>query len=107
MKKLPLLFLSLLLAVSYSHVIAQALRDPTRPQTGGSSKALGKTTPAPPPMPRLQMVLIGTERSTVVIDGEVLQVGEMFNGMQIETILPDAVVVKTRKGLRTLPLYVP
>ena len=107
MKKLPSFFLSLLLALSCCPAVTQALHDPTRPQTGGGSKAVVKAVPAQPPLPRLQMVLIGAERSTVVIDGEVLQVGEMFNGMQIEKILPDAVVVKTRKGLRTLPLYLP
>lgn len=107
MKKLPTLFLSLLLTLTCSHVFAQALHDPTRPQNGSGNKAVVRAVPAPPPMPRLQMVLIGAGRSTVVIDGEVLQLGEMFNNMQIETILPDAVVVKTRKGLRTLPLYVP
>ena len=107
MKKLSLFFLSLLFVLNGTHVAAQALHDPTRPQTGGSGKAVVSAAPSPPPLPRLQMVLIGAERSTVVIDGEVLQVGELFNGMQIQTILPDAVVVKTRKGLRTLPLYVP
>jgi hypothetical protein len=88
MKKLPSFFLSLLLALSCCPAVTQALHDPTRPQTGGGSKAVVKAVPAQPPLPRLQMVLIGAERSTVVIDGEVLQVGEMFNGMQIETILP-------------------
>ncbi len=113
MKKLPYRFLYLLLALNCSHVDAQVLHDPTRPQIGNRVKAAASgvaavtAVPAPPPLPRLQMVLIGAERSTVVIDDEVLQVGELFNGMQVEKILPDAVVVKTRKGLRTLPLYLP
>jgi len=103
MKPHKLFFISLLLVEITS---AQGLRDPTRPLTasGNSNTA---APPAPPPMPQLQMILIGAQRSKVVIDGEVLEEGDLFKGMRIEAIRPDAVVLKTRKGLRTLPLLVP
>lgn len=105
MKVRILFFFSLLLSANAS---AQSLRDPTRPLTGSSGKAtVTAVTPAPPPpMPQLQMVLIGAQRSKAVIDGELLEVGDLVNGMRIEAIRPDAVVLKTRRGLRTLPLLV-
>lgn len=113
MKKLPHFFYALLIVLPLFTVAAQGLRDPTKPQIGNGAKAIAPAlsvmpvVPVVPPMPRLQMVLIGAERSAVVIDGEVLQTGDLFKEMRVEAIRPDAVVLKTRKGLRTLPLYVP
>lgn len=104
MKPWKLFFISLLLLEIAS---AQILRDPTRPLTAaGNSISKVPVVPAPP-MPQLQMVLIGAQRSKAVIDGELLEEGDLFKGMRIEAIRPDAVVLKTRKGLRTLPLLVP
>lgn len=116
MKKLPHFFYTLLIVLPLFTVAAQGLHDPTKPQIGNGAKAIAPAlsvmpvvpvVPVVPPMPRLQMVLIGAERSAVVIDGEVLQTGDLFKEMRVEAIRPDAVVLKTRKGLRTLPLYVP
>lgn len=102
MNSLILFFIGLLLV---AQVNAQGLHDPTRPLTGNSKAAIAVQVQQPP-MPQLQMILIGSERSKAVIDGELLEVGDLFKGMRIEAIRPDAVVLKTRKGLRTLPLLV-
>lgn len=97
----------LIIALSVAQASAQGLRDPTRPLTASSnSKAVtgAAVRVQAPALPQLQMILIGAERSKAVIDGELVEVGELFKGMRIEAIRPDAVVLKTRKGLRTLPL---
>jgi hypothetical protein len=94
------------------HAGAEALRDPTRPLAGSSARArqtaAGAVTPKPVAvaLPQLQLVLIGPERSVVVIDGELLTKGQSFNGLEIMQILPEAVVLKAANGLRTLPLAV-
>lgn len=101
MKSLILFFISVLAA----NTSAQGLRDPTRPLTGSSNSKTAVAAQVPA-LPQLQMVLIGAQRSKAVIDGELLEVGDLFKGMRIEAIRPDAVVLKTGKGLRTLPLLV-
>lgn len=95
------------MALAQTTASAEALRDPTRPQTGvwhaqGAAKS-GLVKPAPS-LPQLQLVLIGPSRRFVVIDGQLLKTGEFFKGLQITEILPQAVILRTVKGLRTLPL---
>ena len=105
-----LLSVSMLLACATAN--AESLRDPTRPLAGSSARtrqpAAGNVIPKPAAvaLPQLQLVLIGPERSVVVIDGELLTTGQSFHGLEIMQILPQAVVLKAANGLRTLPLAV-
>ncbi len=86
---------------------AEILHDPTRPQTAApAAQAAVKAglRKAAPSLPQLQLVLIAQSRRYVVIDGQLLKTGEFFKGLQITEILPQAVILRTVHGLRTLPL---
>lgn len=88
------------------------LRDPTRPlaTTSGqatrapSSAAASLAHPAELLLPRLQLVLTSNDRRYAVIDGELLAEGDSFNGMRLQKIQNEAVIIATPNGPRTLPL---
>ena len=84
---------------------AQPLRDPTRPPPGAFavSKAGGK--PVARKSMTLQTVLISPERSTVVISGRVMSLGDTMDGYRLVKIREAEVVMKGSKGTRTLRLY--
>jgi hypothetical protein len=104
-----LLLISLLLC-ELAQATNAALRDPTRPltvsrrQTSTLESAKASTRPA---VPQLQLVLISTDRRYVVIDGELLTLGDSVRGLPLISISEDAVVLKTPSGPRTLPLSTP
>jgi len=108
------LLLTFVLMTSGSTVCAKPLRDPTRPlasSDAGRTNASATPRAVPPKpavlMPQLQMVLIGPNRRTVVIDGVLLSEGDDFNGLRVIEIRPDGVVLQAASGLRLLPLLTP
>ncbi len=93
---------SILLAPLLFHLLAPtlaqaALRDPTRPLLLKPALTL----------PRLQLILIGADRRTAVIDGQIMQEGAQWKGLRLTDIQIDAVVLHTPDGPRRLMLDIP
>jgi hypothetical protein len=96
-----------LMLCDMAQATSAVLHDPTRPlavsrrmpstnATARDSAALAE--------PQLQLVLIGADRRYVVIDGELLTIGDSVRGLPLMNISEDAAVLKTPNGPRTLPL---
>lgn len=104
------LSLMLLLILSADALAAtdKPLRDPTRPLAATTRHAMSATTsltpPAPPALPRLQLVLTANNRRYAVIDDELLSEGDSVKGMRVQKIQSEAVILNTLNGPRTLPL---
>ena len=58
-------------------------------------------------LPRLQLILIGADRRTAVIDGQIMQEGAQWKGLRLTDIQIDAVVLHTPDGPRRLMLDIP
>ncbi len=108
---------SILLAPLLFHLLAPtlvqaALRDPTRPLllNPAHSRSVIQKSAAPKPaltLPRLQLILIGADRRTAVIDGQIMQEGAQWKGLRLTDIQIDAVVLHTPDGPRRLMLDIP
>ncbi len=70
----------------------RTLRDPTRPD-GFAQSLTGVSGKTMVSLPRLSSVLIGDERRLAVIDGRVMAVGDVSNGIRVRSINRDRVVV--------------
>ena len=70
----------------------EKLRDPTRPERFAEpvSGFVGKKKVT---LPRLSSVLIGDDRRLAVIDGELMAEGDVSNGLRVQRIISDRVVV--------------
>lgn len=69
------------------------LTDPTQPNWFGLSKAKSK-----PKGPVLNSLVTGTKRRIAVINGELMREGDSRNGITIEEILADRVLITTSAG---------
>lgn len=107
--KTTLFLIAVLLSTSVQG--AGKLRDPTRPlATTGRALVTGPASGQPTEpiaVPELQLVLVGSARRYAVIDGELLAEGDAIRGLTLLQISNHAVVIKTPKGPRTLPLSSP
>jgi MSHA biogenesis protein MshK len=90
------------LIVSASDALAEELRDPTRPPTMALSGGLEQVDKG---APILQSVLIGPERRSAIIDGQVFQVGARVGDARLERIEEDRVVLRSGANFTTLPLF--
>lgn len=91
---------ALLVAASAAH--GQALRDPTRPPGPGARTATGKAEQSGY---NLQSVLISPERRYAIINGEIVPIGGSVGGAELVAVAPERVTLRTRDGLREVPLF--
>ncbi|HXA47765.1 MAG TPA: MSHA biogenesis protein MshK [Burkholderiaceae bacterium] len=83
-------------------VMAEELRDPTRPPVGIGQTPADAGVPAEP---ELQSILISPSRRIAIISGKTVQVGDKFGDARVAAINSSEVVLKTGKNLRVLKLY--
>jgi len=98
--------LGLALASFMSVTAAQPLRDPTRPPGDAVVNTVAGTNASRARSGMvLQTVLISTDRTTAVISGRVVSVGDTISGLKLVEIREGEVVLKGSKGSRTLRLF--
>ncbi|MGM0769342.1 MAG: hypothetical protein ACQEV6_15080 [Pseudomonadota bacterium] len=90
--------IALLLVFGASPVIA--LQDPTRPPDFHSAPAQA----APQKALTVGSILIGEQRRTAVINGELRSEGQRFDGVRVQRIYPDRVQVLDQGQVRILRL---
>jgi MSHA biogenesis protein MshK len=96
------ILLALTGAAFASTVLAQTLRDPTRPPftpARGSASAVTQTGWT------LQSVLISPERRYAIINGEIVPLGGSVAGAELVAIAEERVTLRTADGLRVVPLF--
>ena len=88
---------------------AQTLPDPTRPPPEALAPAAGDAPHmAPRSGPQLQSVLIGTSgREVAVIDGQVVRLGEKFDGALLVKVSKNEVVLRRGAEVQVLTLVPP
>ena len=100
------LWLIVLLSGVASIAVAQggAFVDPMRPSQGPSmtSKSIKNETRNSAKPLQLQAVLVSKERSVAVINGQLLQQGELIDGYKVIRISSDTVILQGKSGKRTL-----
>lgn len=90
---------------------AETLINPTRPPAEWQAA----TQPAASPVPgavipeteakqSMQMLVVGKSRSFAVIDGQIIKVGDTYNGASVLGIRRDGLVLQDEDGSRTLKL---
>lgn len=120
-----------LLALSWCGMAwSQAMTDPTRPapallaappQVPGALTVEQDTSPTLQQLPAarlkrtsrltvdtsptLQLLLIGRSRKYAIIDGQLFQPGDTYNGYTLVAIKPDRVVLQSNDTLRTLKMH--
>jgi hypothetical protein len=72
--------------------------DEAKPATGNNPK----TTAQPPP--QVQMVAIGEQQRSALVNNRLVQEGELLHGRRILKIVPAGVWIKMENGPRLLPL---
>lgn len=77
--------------------------DPTRPPTGQVASPENQTRGAGAD-PELQSILIGGGRRLALIGGKAYRVGERLDGLTVQNIFRDRVVLQGEGGTRTLRL---
>lgn len=85
-----------------STVLAQALRDPTRPPAAATKAMAGKREQSGW---ILQSVLISPERRYAIINDEVVALGGSIAGAELIAVAAERVTLRTREGLRVLHLF--
>ena len=91
--------LSLLFACG---ALAEEVRDPTRPPAIALS---GTVEPLELGAPMLQSVLVGPERRSAIINGQVLQVGARVGDARLVKIEEDRVILSSGGMISTLYLF--
>lgn len=83
---------------------ALALVDPTQPETYVEPKI--KTVKMKKRLVGLQLesILIAADRKIAAVNGKLYQVGDKLSGLTVKEINADHIVLKSKKGLRTLKL---
>lgn len=79
------------------------LKDPTSPYTRGVNEAGNKDKQT---KPKLTSILFSTDRKLAVVNGKFMSEGESHNGVMLEKIHADSVLVRTNEGLAWLHLGV-
>ncbi len=98
------LIAALLMGLSASPAVAQALSDPTRPPAAPAAspdEGLNETAKG---ALRLQSVLISPGRRVAVIDGRLVQLGERIGDATLVAISESQVVLQRAGGRETLKL---
>jgi len=91
------------IALSMGSLCAQVeLHDPTRPPSNLSAIANGAFEKAS--TENIQMLLIGRDRSFVMMDGVVVKPGEMFNQWQLVSIGHQSVVMRNASVTQEISL---
>ena len=101
MRSAPIL-LAVICTAAASTVVAQALRDPTRPRAASAKEMTGRTGQSGW---ILQSVLISPERRYAIINGEVVAVGGSIAGAELVAVAAERVTLRTAEGLRVVHLY--
>lgn len=111
MDRLVKLEVGLVLALACAAGALAQVADPTLPPPGLDALAAGaEATPAAPPGPELQSILVSREaggRRIAVISGEMVRQGGRFQGAVVESVGADRVVLRRGKARETLRLYLP
>lgn len=100
------LMVVVLMLSGYSYdLLAQQLRDPTRPPAGlvqavGDGEISVKHSGL-----NLQSILIAPDRRSAIIDGQLLGVGQKVSGFKVVSIEDGAVILRGAQGTRRLQLF--
>ncbi len=98
-----------LLALSWCGLAwSQAMMDPTQPAPAwlaAQPQVSGALAVEPDTSPTLQLLLTGPSRKYAIIDGQIVQPGDTYNGSTLVAIEPDAVVLQNDDTLQTLKMY--
>lgn len=79
--------------------LTSALGSAFRPQAGAEAPAAGPAGPAGANLPGLRIVVSGASRSVASIDGQMVHVGDVVNGMRVTRIDPQGVVLIGEGGV--------
>lgn len=91
---------------------AQALTDPTRPplelmRPAVIDPATGAMAGAAPPRPRLESILLSSERKGAIINGRYVPLGGAYGKAMLVSISATEVTLKTDQKLEVIQLYPP
>ncbi len=98
------LWLTLCLVGTMHGVLAQELRDPTRPPTMGQLQSGGVNTAASG-LPQLQSVRISANRASAIISGQQVRVGDQLGDNRVTTISENEVTLRGPSGVQVLKLF--
>ena len=88
---------------------AQALTDPTRPplelMRAAAAKAGGLAADAEPPRPRLEQILLSSERKGAIIDGHYVPLGGMHGKAALVNIDATSITLQMDKQREVIQLY--
>ena len=85
----------------------QVITDPTRPAPAwlaAQPKAPGMPAAETNTIPTLQLLMLGKSRKYAIIGGQMVKLGDNYNGSKLVAIRPDAVVLQSDGALQTLKI---
>ena len=83
---------------------AETLQDPTRPPTA-TTLPTGDSAAPVVSGPQLQSIRLGGARSSAIISGQRVSLGERYGGAQLVKISENQVVLQGSSGMQTLTLF--